>query len=62
MPTPSVLPLEARQAAWSRLWQILLREPLNDAVEQLKSEPHSESAETNDAACASSGKEAMPVV
>jgi hypothetical protein len=62
MPSPSVLPLEARRAAWSRLWQVLLREPSSDDTEQQEAEPHSESAETNDApARASSGKEAMPV-
>jgi hypothetical protein len=55
------LPIEARQAAWSRLWQILLREPSSDAVEQQKSEPKSESAESNDDARTSSGKEATPV-
>jgi hypothetical protein len=62
MPSPSVLPLEARQAAWTRLWQILLREPSNDDVEQQESEPSSEFAETNDAAArAASGREvAMP--
>jgi hypothetical protein len=31
------------------LWQILLREPLNDDVEQQGAEPSSESVETNDA-------------
>jgi hypothetical protein len=62
MPPPSALALEARQAAWSRLWQVLLREPSSDDVEQQESVPSSESSETNDAAArASSGKEAMPV-
>ena len=63
MPSPSstTLPIEARQAAWSRLWQILLREPSSEDVEQQQSEPKSESAESNDAVRASSGKEAMPV-
>lgn len=46
----SELPLEARRVAWSRLWQILLREPANDDVEQQGSEASSESGETNDAA------------
>jgi hypothetical protein len=50
MPSPSVLPLEARRAAWSRLWQVLLREPPNDVMEQHESEPNSERAETNEAA------------
>jgi hypothetical protein len=49
MPSPSVLPLEARRAAWSRLWQVLLREPTNDDAEQQRAEPGSESAETNEA-------------
>jgi hypothetical protein len=40
------------------LWQILLREPSNDLMEQQGSEPSSEGAETNDtAAHARSGKE-----
>ena len=50
MPTPSTPPLEARQAAWTRLWQILLRELPNDEAEQQGAEPSSESAETSDAA------------
>ena len=57
------LPLEARRAAWSRLWQILLREPLNEDVEQQESEPSSEPAETNEAAPrVTSGKEVTTVV
>ena len=59
MPSPSVLPLEARRAAWSRLWQVLLREPPSDAAEQQESEHESAQAETNEpAACAESGTEA----
>jgi hypothetical protein len=27
---PNVLPLEARQASWSRLWEQLLSDPLRD--------------------------------
>ena len=63
MPSPSstTLPIEARQAAWSRLWQILLCEPSSDAVEQQESEPKSESTESDDAARASAGKEVTPV-
>lgn len=62
MPPPSAPPPEARQAAWTRLWQILLREPINDDVEQLQSEPNSESAGANEASApASSEKEAIPV-
>ena len=62
MPSPSPLPLEARQAAWSRLWQVLLPEPANDESEQQEAEPGSDSAETNEATPrASSGKEAMSV-
>ena len=57
MPSPSVLPLEARRAAWSRLWQVLLSEPPNDLMEQQGSEPSSESAGTSDAAArAASGE------
>jgi hypothetical protein len=44
------VPLEVRQTCWDRLWQILLREPANDAVEQQGTEPSSESVEINDAA------------
>ena len=58
MQSPSVLPLEARRAAWSRLWQILLREPSNDDVQQQGSELSSEATEANDAAArAALGKE-----
>ena len=46
----SELPLEARRVAWSRLWQILLRDPPNDDVEQQGAEPSSEATDTNDAA------------
>jgi hypothetical protein len=46
----SALPLEARRVAWSRLWQILLREPPDDDVAQQGSEPSTEFAETDDAA------------
>jgi hypothetical protein len=54
----SELPIEARRVAWSRLWQILLREPPNDALEQQGSEPSSEFAETDGAAaCARSEME-----
>jgi hypothetical protein len=58
MPSPRALPLEARRAAWSRLWQVLLREPPSDAVEQQEFESDSEQAETHEAAaCAESGVE-----
>ncbi len=50
MPSPSALPLEARRAAWARLWQILLREPSNDESEPREPEPGSECAETSEAA------------
>jgi hypothetical protein len=42
------LPLEARRAAWTRLWQILLREPHHEDLEQERSEPGSEPAEIDD--------------
>jgi hypothetical protein len=50
IPRPSSVSLEVRRTCWDRLWQILLREPANDDVEQQGAEPSSESAETNDAA------------
>jgi hypothetical protein len=51
MPSPSsaTLPLEARQVAWSRLWQVLLREPSNEDVEKWETEPARESPETGEA-------------
>ena len=63
MSARSQLPLEARRAAWTRLWRILLREPPNDDVEQRKSEPNREPAETNGTGTrAVSGKEGtMPI-
>ena len=50
MRQPCELPIEVRQTCWDRLWQILLREPAIDALEQQGSEASSEFAETNDAA------------
>ncbi len=50
IPQPSSASIGARRAAWSRLWQILLREPANDDVEQQGAEPSSEFAKTNNAA------------
>ena len=32
MPLPSPLPLEARRAAWDRLWRILLAPPPEDQI------------------------------
>lgn len=46
---PSALSPEVRQAAWSRLWQVLLREPSNDESESREIEPGSEVVETNEA-------------
>jgi len=55
---PSSVSIEVRQACWDRLWQILLREPSNDEMEQQGSEASSESAKTNHAAArAALGKE-----
>ncbi len=57
---PSSVSIEARRACWDQLWQILLREPSNDEMEQQGSEPSSEFAETNDAAAhAASGEEVV---
>ena len=42
--------IEARRASWNRLWEVLLREPANDDVEQQGSESSSEATETNAAA------------
>ncbi len=63
MSARSQLPFEARRAAWTRLWRILLREPPNDDVEQRKSQPNREPAELNGAgARTASGKEGtMPI-
>jgi hypothetical protein len=47
---PSSVSIDVRQACWDRLWQILLREPANDDVEQQRSESSSEATETNAAA------------
>jgi hypothetical protein len=64
MSARSQLPLEARRAAWTRLWRILLRELPNDDVEQQKSQPSREPAETNGTGTrAVSGKEGtMPIM
>ena len=49
MPSSSPLPLEARQAAWSRLWQVLLREPPNDEVGKREPKSGSKSPDTDEA-------------
>jgi hypothetical protein len=49
VPSPSALPLEARRVAWSRLWQILLREPSTDEVEKRETDLVGEVAEIGEA-------------
>jgi hypothetical protein len=46
MPSPNTLPLEARRAAMSRLWDILLREPAGDE-ELREAQPYTRAAETS---------------
>jgi hypothetical protein len=45
--SPAALPLEARQAAWSRLWQRLLAEPPPEC--ETEDKPHDAEAELKDA-------------
>ena len=49
MPSSSPLSIEARQVAWSRLWQVLLREPTTEEAGKWESEPSSESPKTGEA-------------
>ena len=57
VPSSSALPIEARRAAWSRLWQILLAEPCIDDEEQVEFSSGSEPTESVDTARASVGEE-----